>query len=109
MALKPCPECATEISDKATKCPKCGARVRNPKRGVIGQLFKWLFILFTLFMVIWLFTGVDSATDNMANLSGAERTGAEIGTGLGVMFVMFSCAIGTVIFGALAYFTRGKD
>ena len=25
MALKPCPHCGNHISDKATKCPKCGA------------------------------------------------------------------------------------
>ena len=27
MALKPCPHCGNHISDKATKCPKCGAEL----------------------------------------------------------------------------------
>lgn len=27
MALKPCPFCSNHISDKATKCPKCGAEI----------------------------------------------------------------------------------
>lgn len=27
MALKPCPHCGNRISDKATKCPKCGAEL----------------------------------------------------------------------------------
>jgi len=31
MALINCPECGTEVSDKAEKCPKCAYPI-NPKR-----------------------------------------------------------------------------
>ena len=32
MALKNCPECNNEVSDKAAACPKCGAPVEKPKQ-----------------------------------------------------------------------------
>lgn len=32
MALKPCPECKTEISTSAAACPKCGAPQHQPKK-----------------------------------------------------------------------------
>jgi hypothetical protein len=41
-------------------------------------------------------------------MSSAERTGAEIGTTLGVTFLLMVWALGTVVFGALMFFTRGK-
>ena len=110
MALTSCPECANDVSDKATKCPKCGARLRKPKRGFFGFIFKWLFILFTLFMVFWLFSAI-SGTGEMMNetMTDAERAGAQIGTGIGFTMIVVLWAIGTVVFGALAYFTRGRD
>ena len=30
MALKPCPECNAEVSDKAASCPRCGAPISAP-------------------------------------------------------------------------------
>ena len=30
MALIPCPECKTEISDTAPACPRCGHALRSP-------------------------------------------------------------------------------
>ena len=29
MALKPCPDCGTEVSPGAEKCPKCGKRFKT--------------------------------------------------------------------------------
>ncbi|WP_323139734.1 zinc-ribbon domain-containing protein [Acinetobacter baumannii] len=43
MPLINCPECNHSVSDKALDCPSCGARLRKPKRGFFGKIFKWLF------------------------------------------------------------------
>lgn len=45
MALIECPECFEQVSDKAGKCPHCGARIRKLRRGIFGTLIKWLFIV----------------------------------------------------------------
>lgn len=29
MAIKPCKECGAPVSDKATACPMCGAKVKE--------------------------------------------------------------------------------
>lgn len=39
MALIHCPECSTEVSSSAFKCPKCSAQLRKPKRSFFGTLF----------------------------------------------------------------------
>ncbi|HHB1543773.1 zinc-ribbon domain-containing protein [Acinetobacter baumannii] len=44
MPLINCPECNHSVSDKALDCPSCGARLRKPKRGFFGKIFKWLFL-----------------------------------------------------------------
>ena len=31
MALKPCPECKREVSDRAAACPHCGSPMAAPK------------------------------------------------------------------------------
>jgi hypothetical protein len=41
MALTKCKECNTEISTKADRCPKCGAK---QKRWTIGRIIVWGFI-----------------------------------------------------------------
>lgn len=40
--------------------------------------------------------------------SDAEKTGAAIGTGLGMMFLLFIWALGAVVLGSITYFTRAK-
>ena len=35
MALVPCPECATEVSDRAPACPKCGCPIRVESKVVV--------------------------------------------------------------------------
>lgn len=48
MALLKCSECGGEVSDKADKCPKCGAPLYKPTFGKRGG---WL-VLFLLFFVL---------------------------------------------------------
>lgn len=46
MALIPCPECGSEVSDKAPTCPKCGVPIADAPKDVLihfarvsGQVF----------------------------------------------------------------------
>ena len=110
MALINCPECSTDVSESALKCPKCGVQLRKPKRGVIGKLIKWSFILFNILMAWWLVAGMNAASDVMSNASSsAEQAGAAIGTGLGATMIAGTWVFGDIILGLLVLFTRPKN
>jgi endogenous inhibitor of DNA gyrase (YacG/DUF329 family) len=44
MAMISCPECQSDVSDAALKCPSCGVQLRKPKRTFFGKLVKYSFI-----------------------------------------------------------------
>jgi hypothetical protein len=78
------------------------------KRGFFGKVFKFLFIVFNIAMVAWLVTYWIDVGDMINNsTSGAERTGAAIGTTIGTSVILFFWAAGDLILGALTMFTRG--
>ena len=106
MSLINCPECSTEVSDTALKCPKCGVQLRKLKRGFFGKLVKWGFIGFNILMAIWLIGSMNSATEGMQALSGAEQAGAAIGTGIGAMLILGIWVVGDIILGLFVLFTR---
>lgn len=108
MAMINCPECSNSVSDTAFKCPKCGVQLRRPKRGFFGKLFKWSFVAFNILMAVWLFTGMNAASDGMNNLSDAEMAGAAIGTGIGVALISGIWLIGDIILAIFVLFTRPK-
>lgn len=111
MAMIKCPECSSEVSDSALKCPSCGVQLRKLKRGFFGKLVKWGFIGFNILMVIWLFSYWSSLGDYLASTSSsdAEKTGAAIGgtIGTGVLFGIW--AFGDFILGLFVLFTRPKS
>jgi hypothetical protein len=84
MPLINCPDCSSRVSDTALKCPQCGVQLRKPKRGALGKLFKWSFILFNALMLFWLVAGFNAASEKTQALTGAEQAGAAIGTGIAV-------------------------
>lgn len=106
MSTVPCPSCGESISTAAYDCPHCGHPIRKPKRGFFGRLVKWAFILFNIFMVWWLIAGSNSAMEMQQGMVGAERTGAQIGTGIGVMMILTVWVIGDIILGLFVLFTR---
>jgi hypothetical protein len=110
MALINCPECQTEVSDAALKCPKCGVQLRKPKRGFFGKLFKWGFIGFNILMLIWLFSYWGSVGD-LANTAGsdAEKAGAAIGGTIGTGMLFGLWVFGDIILGLFVMFTRPKS
>ena len=69
MAMINCPECSSEVSDTALKCPGCGVQLRKPKRGFFGKLIKYSFIGFNILMAIWLLGGMGAATEGMEAMS----------------------------------------
>lgn len=110
MALVKCSECGKEISESAFKCPACGHQVRKPQRTFFGKIIKWVFILFNIFMIYWLFAGVGGTSDVINNASSdAERAGAAIGAGLGMMMMGTLWVIGDIIIGVFVFLTRPKS
>lgn len=110
MALINCPECNNQVSDQAFKCPSCGKQLRKPKRTFMGKVFKWLFIIFNLFMLYWLISGMGAGAEVMNSAaSDAERAGAAIGAGLGMSMILGLWAIGDIILGLFVLFTRPKS
>lgn len=109
MALINCPECSTEVSETATRCPHCGVQLRKPKRTLFGKLIKWSFIGFNLLMLVWFVGGMSAATEGMEALSGAEQAGAAIGTGLSATMILGLWCIGDFILGLFVLFTRPKN
>lgn len=108
MAMISCPECNNSVSDTAFKCPKCGVQLRKPKRGFFGRIFKWGFVAFNVLMALWIFGGMNAASDGMNSMNDAERAGATVGAGLGAAMLLVLWAIGDIILGLLVLFTRPK-
>lgn len=83
--------------------------IEKRKRGFIGWITFSLFWLFNVMMGILLFTYTNDMSSKIGAMSNeAERAGAEIGTGMGIMMLLMVWALGVVILGALSYFTRGR-
>lgn len=108
-AIMACPSCAAQVSPKALDCPSCGHPLKKLRRGPIGFVFKWLFILFNLFMLAWVVLGVGAASESIGTAqSDAERAGAAIGTTLGFGMILALWVMGDIILGLLVMFTRPK-
>lgn len=109
MALINCPECSGQVSESAFKCTHCGFEIKKPKRGFMGKIFKWSFILFNLFMLMWFISffgsvGEVASRDNSDAYQAGTAIGATIGTG--VLASLWVC--GDIILGLLVMFTRPK-
>src|SRR4051812_39287289 len=67
-------------------------RTEKRKRGFFGFIFKWLFILFNLLMILWLGSYLFTIGDQYGKItSDAGRTGAAIGAtmGTGMLLVLW--------------------
>ena len=73
MALTKCKECGAEISTKANKCPKCGAK--TPKR---TSLVTWLVLLFIVFTTYsWMKSPSPSVVNNKNTSASSGTAGKE--------------------------------
>ena len=86
MAMIACPECTTEVSDAALKCPKCGVQL------------------------VWMLYGF-FVTGSVASeaTSDAERIGTGIGAMAGLGLVSCVWVIGDIILGLTVLLTRPKS
>ena len=109
MAIVECRECGADVSDSALQCPSCGFQLKKATRGFFGTLFKWSFILFNLLMASWLVIGLGGAIETVETMSGAEKIGGAVGTGLGVGLILTAWLIGDVIIGLFVLFTRPRQ
>lgn len=108
MGMIKCPECSSEVSDSALKCPSCGVQLRELKRSLFGKIIKWIFIGFNILMAVWLFGGMGAATEGMEAMSEAEKAGTAIGAGIGGFVLLVIWAIGDIILGLFMMMTRPK-
>ncbi|EHK9946381.1 zinc ribbon domain-containing protein [Escherichia coli] len=109
MALIKCPECQKEVSDSALYCPACGKQLQKLKRSFLGRIIKWVFILFNIFMIYMLLVGLGGTSEIINNAtSDAEKAGAVIGTGLGLITIGSLWVIGDIIIGILVFLTKPK-
>lgn len=106
-ALSTCPSCKENVSQKAFDCPHCGHPIRKPKRGFFGKIFKWLFVLFNILMVIWLLSYFAEIAEMSEDLSSdAERAGAAIGGAIATSMILGIWVMGDIILGLLTLLTR---
>lgn len=109
MPLVNCPECASEISSEAFKCPKCGKSLKTPKRSIFGKIMKWSFILFNVLMLIWLVTGMNRAVDNIGEINSVHDAGSAVGAGIGAVMLIVIWLLGDLFLGIFVVFTRPKN
>lgn len=80
MSLIPCKTCNEQISADAYDCPKCGAAMKTPKRGIFGKIF--LFYGYNALMVWWLFS-VMAKIGEIVTEADMNDSAVAIGTGIG--------------------------
>jgi hypothetical protein len=84
-------------------------RTETRRRGFMGHVVKWIFILFNVLMAVWLvagMAGVGEVADRAAN--DAERAGAAVGGAIGLGVLLFIWAAGSFILGLLTVLSRGR-
>jgi hypothetical protein len=84
-------------------------RRETRKRGFFGWIFKALFIIFNLVMLVWLIS-YWSTVGGMMNTatSDAARTGGALGATLGTGVLALLWVAGAVVLGLFTMLTRGK-
>ncbi len=71
------------------------------ERGLIGTMFKWMFILFNIFMLVLVYMTQTSTDESNILVS--------IGGGMGIAMLATMWIMGVMVLGGFTYFTRVKD
>ncbi len=83
--------------------------IETRRRGFFGWVFLVLFWGWNMLMAAALFIGMSENASTYQRLtSEAERTGHNLGTGLGMMMILSVWASGALIIGLAVLLTRGK-
>jgi hypothetical protein len=79
------------------------------RRGPVGWVFKVLFIAFNVVMAIWLVSYWGTVGGQISSAtSDAAKAGGALGATLGTTMLLLLWVLGTIILGALTFFTRGR-
>ncbi|WP_296747310.1 hypothetical protein [Mesorhizobium sp.] len=78
------------------------------KRGFFGHVFKWLFIIFNILMLLWLVGYWSQISGMIGHGSDAEKAGGAIGAAIGTSMLLFFWVAGDIILGLFTLLTRGK-
>jgi preprotein translocase subunit SecG len=70
------------------------------ERSLLGKMFKWMFILFNLFMLALVYMTQTSTDESNVLVS--------IGAGMGIAMLAGMWMMGAIVLGAMTYFTRAK-
>ena len=83
--------------------------VERRKRGIFGWFFLTIFWLFNALMAYTAYMSLSAVSEQGAKLATeAEVAGLAVGATIGFGMLLFFWVAGVIIFGALAYFTRGR-
>lgn len=84
-------------------------RTETRKRGFLGKIAKWTFVIFNVVMLVWLIAYWGQLAEMSEGVrSEAEVAGAVIGGTLGTGMLVFFWGAGAVILGLFALLTKGK-
>ena len=109
MALVNCPECSNQVSDAALDCPSCGTSINKLRRSFTGKIFKWLFIMFNIFMLVVFLKACGGVSDVFnSSQNEYEQAGAAIGTTIGMGLMLTMWVFVDIILGLFVLFTRPK-
>ena len=79
----------------------------KPNRSLVGNIFKWWFIIFNILMIFWIFSIGDEAGDAVDESESEFEEGVNAAAGgIAMTLVCGVWFIGAVIFGMLAMVTK---
>jgi len=74
--------------------------MEKESRGLVGTLFKWMFIAFNVMMAIMVYMSMGHTEES--------NTAVQVGAGMGLGMLGMMWAAGFIVLGAFMYFTRAK-
>ncbi len=74
--------------------------METKSRGLIGNIWKWMFIAFNVMMAIMVYMSMGHTDES--------NTAVQWGAGMGISMLAMMWAAGFVVLGAFTYFTRAK-
>lgn len=82
----------------------------KPQRSLFGKIIKWIFIGYNILMLLWFLSGINVASEGIINsASDAEKAGATIGSGIGIMLIIFVWTAGAIVLGIFTLLTRPRS
>ena len=74
--------------------------MKKESRGLVGTLFKWMFIAFNIMMAIMVYISMGHTEES--------NTAVQVGADMGIGMLAMMWTAGFVVLGAFTYFTRAK-